>query len=74
LPEFLETVRTRAEREPSAVQVFFSTHPAPADRLAELGRIVPRLPGGTRDSKQFRQIRARLRRLPPAPSKPKTES
>ena len=36
LLDFMETLRRRSGRDPSAVEVFFSTHPSPAERVTEL--------------------------------------
>jgi len=61
LVEFLEIVRTHARRAPSTVDVFFSTHPALDERLAELRRGQPA--AGRRDSATFRECARRLSRL-----------
>jgi predicted Zn-dependent protease len=66
LTGFLEIVRARARRAPSTVNVFFSTHPALDDRLAELRRRLPAKTAGRRDSAAFRECVRRLSRLPPA--------
>lgn len=67
LVELMTTLSRQARRDPSSVAVFFSTHPAPADRAARLKAIAARLTGGTRDTPAFRRIRARLARMPRAP-------
>ena len=36
LLDFMETLRRQSGRDPSAVEVFFSTHPSPAERIADL--------------------------------------
>jgi predicted Zn-dependent protease len=65
--EFLQILRSQQGRDPSNVEVFLSTHPSPGDRVKEL-----RPPaGGRRDSVRFRQIKARLSRLPPAKAMPR---
>jgi beta-barrel assembly-enhancing protease len=64
LAEFLDIVRVRAQRTPSTVDEFFSTHPALESRLAELRRRVPTKPTGRRDSVAFRECARRLSRLP----------
>lgn len=66
--DLLETVREQEKRDPSSVEVFFSNHPAPKDRIALLARVVPAKRSGKRDSAEFQSMRARLRRLPPAGS------
>lgn len=63
---FMEMLRREQGRDPGAVQVFLSSHPAPGERAARLRRTVPA--GGTKDSAAFRNIRARLARMPPARS------
>jgi beta-barrel assembly-enhancing protease len=66
--EFLQVLRQRQGRDPGSVQVFFSSHPAPAERVRRLQQEANRLAGGRRDSASFRTVQARLDRLPPAPS------
>jgi predicted Zn-dependent protease len=66
--EFLQVLRTRQGRDPGAVQTFFSSHPAPADRVRRLQQEANRLAGGRRDSQAFRNVQSRLDRLAPAPS------
>jgi predicted Zn-dependent protease len=66
--DLLETVREQEKRDPSSVEVFFSNHPAPKDRIALLAGVVPAKRAGKRDSAEFQSIRARLRKLPPAGS------
>jgi len=66
--ELLQTIREQEKRDPSSVEVFFSNHPSPKDRIALLQQATPRGRGGKRDSAQFQSIRERLRSLPPARS------
>ena len=66
--DLLETVREQEKRDPSSVEVFFSNHPAPKDRIALLAQAVPAKRSGKRDSAEFQSVRARLRKLPPARS------
>ena len=66
--EFFEVIRREANRDPAAVEVFFSTHPSPQDRIARLQADVRRMPGGTRDTAAFRTVKARLLKMP-APRK-----
>jgi predicted Zn-dependent protease len=63
---FLETLRREQGRSPASIEVFLSSHPAPAERAQRLRGTLRA--GGTRDSARFRQIKARLKRLPPAKS------
>jgi predicted Zn-dependent protease len=66
--EVMQTICEIERRDPSSVEVFFSNHPSPSDRIALLRQTVPRSHRGTRDSAEFQSIRARLERLPPARS------
>jgi predicted Zn-dependent protease len=61
--EFMEILHRQQGRDPSSVQVFLSTHPAPGER-ARLLRQSIREGGGTRDSAQFRAAKARVLKLP----------
>ncbi|MDQ3487063.1 MAG: M48 family metalloprotease [Acidobacteriota bacterium] len=63
---FMETLRKAQGRDPAGLQVFLSSHPAPAERAARLRKTVRA--GGTKDSAAFRQVKARLSRMPAAPS------
>jgi predicted Zn-dependent protease len=66
--ELMQTIREQQRRDPSSVEVFFSNHPAPADRIADLNRVVSKKRKGTRDTSAFQSIRGRLKKLPPARS------
>ena len=63
---FMETLRREQGRNPSAVETFLSSHPAPGERAQRLRGTVQR--GGTRDSAAFRGVKARLAKMPAAPS------
>jgi predicted Zn-dependent protease len=66
--ELFEILQREARRNPGSVEVFFSSHPSPQDRIARLQGQVARSPGGTRDTPQFQAIKARLQRMaPPTP-------
>jgi predicted Zn-dependent protease len=67
--EFLQVLRARQGRDPGSVRTFFSSHPAPAERIRRLQQEAARLAGGRRDSQSFRNVQARLDRLPAAPSR-----
>lgn len=67
--EFLRVLRHRQGRDPGSVQTFFSSHPAPAERVRRLQEEANRLAGGRRDSQSFRSIQTRLNRLPAAPAR-----
>lgn len=69
--ELFEMLRQEQKRDPSAVDVFFSTHPSPADRIQNLTAAAARLRRSAaatrqavRDTKEFRAVKARLRNLP----------
>jgi predicted Zn-dependent protease len=70
--ELFEILRRESARDPASVEVFFSSHPSPQDRIAQLKADVVRRPGGTRDTRQFQQIKARLLRLPAPRTMPRT--
>lgn len=61
---FMETLRRAEGRDPAAVDVFLSSHPAPAERAQRLRGTLKG--GGLKDSARFRAIKARLTKLPPA--------
>jgi predicted Zn-dependent protease len=65
--EFMESLQRQQGRDPSSVEVFLSTHPAPGVR-AQLLRQSIGSRGGTRNSAQFRSAKARALKLPPARS------
>ena len=62
--ELFDILRRESARDPGSVAVFFSSHPSPQDRIAQLQAEIARRRGGIRDSEQFRQIKARLLRMP----------
>jgi predicted Zn-dependent protease len=62
--EFLQVLRAQQGRDPGSVRTFFSSHPAPADRVRLLQQEANRLAGGRRDSQTFQTVRQRLDRLP----------
>ena len=63
--DLMESIRAQEKRDPNSVEIFFSNHPSPKDRVARLTRVVPQRRTGKRDSADFQSIRARLRKLPP---------
>ena len=69
LLEFMEILQRQQGRDPSSVDVFLSSHPAPAERAALL-RKASRT-GGRRNSQEFQRVKARLRQLPPARTMPR---
>lgn len=66
--ELMETLRREQGRDPGSVEVFLSSHPAPAERAGALRRTLGAKRSGTRDSAEFRRIRARLQKMPAAKS------
>ena len=66
LPEFLELLRQQQGRNPSSVEIFLSNHPAPGER-AEALRAGGLSNKGRRDTAAFRNVRSRLKAMPPAP-------
>ena len=68
--ELFEVLRREARRDPGSVEVFFSSHPSPQDRINSLQAAIGRNPTGRRDSPQFQAIKARLQRLPAPRSMP----
>jgi predicted Zn-dependent protease len=65
---FMELLRGQQGRDPSSVEVFLSSHPAPAERAQLLRGELRGLSGGRKDSQRFRDVRARVQRMPPAPA------
>jgi predicted Zn-dependent protease len=64
--ELMQTIREHEQRDPSSVEVFFSNHPSPQDRVALLRQAMPKTRAGKRDSREFQAIRGRLKTLAPA--------
>ena len=69
--ELFEILQREAQRDPGAVETFFSSHPPPRDRIARLQADVARNRGGRRDSRQFQALKARLMRMPAARAMPR---
>jgi len=69
--ELFEILQREAKRDPGRVELFFSSHPSPGDRIARLRSEVGRGASGRRDSQQFQQVKARLLRLPPPKAMPR---
>ena len=63
--ELFETLRREAARDPGAVEVFFSTHPSPQDRIRQLTAAAARGRRGVRDTPAFHSMKARVLKLPP---------
>jgi predicted Zn-dependent protease len=69
--ELFEVLRRESQRNPRAVETFFSSHPAPGDRIAALRSQVSQSSGGRRDSTQFQRVKARLSKMSPARAMPR---
>lgn len=66
--EFMQILRDQQGRDPGSVEVFLSSHPSPAERVAQLRAQLARVrSGGRRDSASFRTVKGALAKLPPAP-------
>lgn len=70
MARFFEKLRKEARNDPSKLEQFFSSHPAPADRAARVKREISLLRSTQRSQPVggFEQIKASLRQMPPAPS------
>ena len=64
MADFMDVLRREQGRAPGSVEVFLSTHPAPAERAVALRQLAAQHPGGRRDSAAFLKVKARLLRLP----------
>jgi len=68
--ELFEILQRESQSNPSSVEIFFSSHPAPQDRIENLRSDVAEVHGGTRDTGRFQSIKARLHKMPPARAMP----
>ena len=73
IPEMFQILLSEQQRNPSAVDAFFATHPLEQDRIAatraQIARYQPaQLRGLTKDSPDFQAFRRRLMALPPSPT------
>ena len=68
--ELFQALERTSARNSAAVEVFFSTHPAPTDRIRLLQAEVARRRGGRRDSARFHDVQRQLQRLPAARAMP----
>ncbi|MDQ4080633.1 MAG: M48 family metallopeptidase [Gemmatimonadota bacterium] len=76
MPRFFERLLDEERRAPSELLAWFSTHPLTQDRITDTEAMISQLPDdvverGTRDLRQFAQMRRRLEELPPAPPAPR---
>ncbi len=69
-----QTLEALQQREPSKVELWFSSHPATSERLSNVDRYIEEVPGakaavrnGRSDLSAYNTLRSRLRAMPPAP-------
>ena len=70
--ELFEVLERTNARNPGAVEDFFATHPAPADRIQLLQADATKRRGGRRDTARFHDVQRHLQRLAPARPMPKS--
>jgi len=70
MASMFETLQQQARREPSKLEQFFSSHPAPANREARVRKEAALVAGTARRGPvgDVAQVKTALRRLPPAPT------
>lgn len=69
-----QTLEALQQREPSKVELWFSSHPSTSERLGNVDRYIEEIPGaraatrnGRSDLASFNTLRSRLKAMPPAP-------
>jgi predicted Zn-dependent protease len=67
--ELFQLLQREQQRNPGAVETFFSSHPSPQDRIGRLRGQAGA--SGTRDSRQFQTIKSRLTRMSPPKAMPR---
>ena len=72
--DMFETLRSLQARDPSKVELWFASHPMPAERITNTQRYIASTPGaqaatrtGRSDLAAFRDLQRRLRAMPAAP-------
>jgi predicted Zn-dependent protease len=68
MPELMRLLQAQQRRDPNSVELFFASHPSPADRLARLEGSAARMSNGRRDSRAFQNAQDRAGDLGPMPS------
>jgi predicted Zn-dependent protease len=68
MPDLMRLLQAQQRRDPGSVELFFASHPSPADRLARLDSSARQFAGGRRDSRAFRGAQARAADLGPMAS------
>jgi predicted Zn-dependent protease len=67
MAEFMRILREHSGRDPRSVEVFFASHPAPAERVQRLEQQARQLgTRGSRPTAELNRVKARLRALGPA--------
>ena len=64
MPDFFRKLQAKRQREPSAVQQFFSSHPVDSTRISNTEALIAELPPDSslvRDTAEFRTFRSRVR-------------
>jgi Zn-dependent protease with chaperone function len=66
MAHFFELLRQQRQKDPSRLEQFFSSHPAPADRAARVQQEAKLIsaPSTSRESGEFRQVQAELKGMP----------
>jgi beta-barrel assembly-enhancing protease len=72
LPSFFQKLLDKQAQEPTAVEVFFSTHPTDQSRVAATRALIAKTPGANnpaliRDTPEFHAIQERVKQLPSPP-------
>jgi predicted Zn-dependent protease len=60
--ELFDILRREQGRDPTTVEAFFSSHPSPQERIADLQAAVAKHRGGRRDTNRFQEIKTHLLR------------
>ncbi len=68
MPELMRLLQAQQRRDPGSVELFFASHPSPADRLARLDSSARQMSSGRRDSRAFRSAQDRAADLGPMAS------
>lgn len=71
LPSFFQELVAERQRSPSAVEMWFSTHPQTEERIAHTEQVIARIPATTlrrltTNTQAFNDFKARMRRYPAA--------
>ena len=69
--ELFQILTREQGKNPGAVDVFLSSHPAPGDRMRALQADVARAHGGVHNTARFQAMKTKLLKMPPARPMPK---